>query len=169
MLHPTPAIYESDKWKPNAHSCTLKVSAGGQSMLLAGDIEAPQEALLLSTMPERLALNVLLAPHHGSGTSSTPEFLDKVAPEIAVFQVGYRNRYQSQAAGGSALCGASHSAAAFRCGGCGQLAVWRGSGWRGGDANVSHGAPALLVWQVILHGAPALFLGWTNTAAARRR
>ena len=93
MLHPTPAIYDSDKWKPNAHSCTLKVSADGVSMLLAGDIEAPQEALLLAAMPERLPATVLLAPHHGSGTSSTPEFLDAVAPRIAVFQVGYRNRY----------------------------------------------------------------------------
>jgi competence protein ComEC len=93
MLHPAPAIYDSDKWKPNAHSCTLRVSAAGQSMLLAGDIEAPQEALLLSTIPQRLPSTVLLAPHHGSGTSSTPEFLDVVAPQIAVFQVGYRNRY----------------------------------------------------------------------------
>ncbi len=37
---------------------------------------------------------VLLAPHHGSGTSSTPQFLDAVAPKMAVFQVGYRNRYR---------------------------------------------------------------------------
>jgi competence protein ComEC len=63
-------------------------------MLLAGDIEAPQESLLLSGMPQRLPSTVLLAPHHGSGTSSTPDFLDAVAPQIAVFQVGYRNRYR---------------------------------------------------------------------------
>lgn len=36
---------------------------------------------------------MLLAPHHGSGTSSTTAFLEAVAPEIAIFQVGYRNRY----------------------------------------------------------------------------
>jgi competence protein ComEC len=63
-------------------------------MLLAGDIESPQESLLLSGMPQRLPSTVLLAPHHGSGTSSTPDFLDAVAPQIAVFQVGYRNRYR---------------------------------------------------------------------------
>ena len=93
MLHPAQAIYDSDRWKPNARSCTLKVSAGGVSMLLAGDIEASQEAMLVDAMPERLAATVLLAPHHGSGTSSTPPFLDAVAPKIAVFQLGYRNRY----------------------------------------------------------------------------
>jgi len=94
MLHPTPSIYDIAGQKPNGRSCTLKVSAGGVSMLLAGDIEAPQESLLLSGMPQRLSSTVLLAPHHGSGTSSTPDFLDAVAPQIAVFQVGYRNRYR---------------------------------------------------------------------------
>jgi competence protein ComEC len=94
MLHPTPQIYDSSRWKPNARSCTLKVSAGEVSMLLGGDIEAPQEAMLVDAMPHKLQATVLLAPHHGSGTSSTPDFLDAVAPKIAVFQVGYRNRYR---------------------------------------------------------------------------
>ena len=35
----------------------------------------------------------MLAPHHGSGTSSTDDFLDAVHPELALFQVGYRNRF----------------------------------------------------------------------------
>lgn len=94
MLHPTPSIYDIPGQKPNGRSCTLKVSADGVSMLLAGDIEAPQESQLLSAVPQRLPSTVLLAPHHGSGTSSTPDFLDAVAPQIAVFQVGYRNRYR---------------------------------------------------------------------------
>ena len=45
-------------------------------------------------MPERLSATVLLAPHHGSGTSSTPAFLAAVSPELVLFQVGYRNRYK---------------------------------------------------------------------------
>jgi competence protein ComEC len=94
MLHPPAGLYADGIWPPNAHSCTLKISYRGQSLLLPADIEAPQEALLLATLPERLKSTVLLAPHHGSGTSSTPEFLDAVAPEIAIFQVGYRNRYR---------------------------------------------------------------------------
>jgi competence protein ComEC len=62
-------------------------------MLLAADIEAAQEAALLAQAGGKLAADVLLAPHHGSGTSSTMPFLKAVHPALAVFQVGYRNRY----------------------------------------------------------------------------
>jgi competence protein ComEC len=93
MLHPAPASYESTKWKPNARSCTLKVTLGNRSILLAGDIEAAQEAELIDKDVERLRSTVLLSPHHGSGTSSTMPFLQAVQPELALFQVGYRNRY----------------------------------------------------------------------------
>jgi competence protein ComEC len=94
MLHPLPASYADSTLKPNARTCTLKISANGKSMLLAGDIEAAQEAQLLERDAGRLRADVLLAPHHGSGTSSTPAFLLAVRPQAAVFQVGYRNRYQ---------------------------------------------------------------------------
>jgi len=94
VLHPTAAIYENDKWKPNARSCTLKISKGDHSILLAGDIEAPQEKELLRSVPDQLAATVLLAPHHGSGTSSTLAFLNAVHPRYALFQLGYHNRYR---------------------------------------------------------------------------
>jgi competence protein ComEC len=94
MLYPTLSTYRNEKSKPNAKSCTLKISNGRQSMLLAGDIEAAQEKELLKSVPEKLPATVLLAPHHGSGTSSTPSFLQAVQPEIALFQLGYHNRYR---------------------------------------------------------------------------
>jgi|SRR5450830_187857 len=94
MLYPAPSIYESEKWKPNAHSCVLKVALGKNSILLPGDIEAVQEdELLNSAAAASLRATVLLAPHHGSGTSSTEAFLRAVNPEVALFQVGYRNRF----------------------------------------------------------------------------
>lgn len=94
MLHPAAESYEIAGLKPNARSCTLKVTIGAQSILLPGDIEAGQEADLIENEREQLPATVLLAPHHGSGTSSTPRFLNVVKPEIALFQVGYRNRYR---------------------------------------------------------------------------
>ncbi|HYD79337.1 MAG TPA: DNA internalization-related competence protein ComEC/Rec2 [Paucimonas sp.] len=94
ILHPDPAAYESGKRKSNALSCTLKITLGTRSVLLAGDIEAREEARLAASMPGKLRATVLLAPHHGSGTSSTAHFLNAVQPEIALFQVGYRNRYR---------------------------------------------------------------------------
>ena len=94
MLQPTLASYEDPSLKSNARSCTLRISAQGRAMLLAADIEAAQEAALVSGAPDSLRADVLLAPHHGSGTSSTPAFLAAVQPSIGVFQVGYRNRYR---------------------------------------------------------------------------
>lgn len=94
--------------KTNAISCVLKVTsqaAGLPSMqhsaaplaqhsaLLAGDIEAPQEQMLLAQGAARLASTVLLVPHHGSKTSSSAEFLDAVRPSFAIVQAGYRNRF----------------------------------------------------------------------------
>jgi competence protein ComEC len=94
MLHPTAASYASVKLKPNARSCTLKVTLGPHSILLPGDIEAAQERELVANQPQALRAAILLAPHHGSGTSSTRAFLQAVNPELAIFQVGYRNRYR---------------------------------------------------------------------------
>ncbi|WP_347554020.1 DNA internalization-related competence protein ComEC/Rec2 [Robbsia sp. KACC 23696] len=78
---------------PNHTSCVLRISNGRHAVLLAGDIEAPQEAALLRA-GTTLSADVLLAPHHGSATSSTPAFIDAVAPRHVVFQVGYRNRHR---------------------------------------------------------------------------
>ncbi|XYJ08708.1 DNA internalization-related competence protein ComEC/Rec2 [Telluria sp. B2] len=94
MLQPTPASYAEPGLKANARSCTLRISAKGRAILLAADIEAAQEAALLQAAPGSLRADVLLAPHHGSGTSSTPAFLAAVKPSIGVFQVGHRNRYR---------------------------------------------------------------------------
>jgi competence protein ComEC len=94
LLGPTPQSYQQDGLKANARSCVLRVSALGKAMLLAADIEAAQETQLLASAPGSLRADVLLAPHHGSGTSSTAAFLAAVEPQLGIFQVGYRNRYR---------------------------------------------------------------------------
>jgi len=93
MLQPSTDSYADPDLKPNARGCTLRIRAAGGTLLLAADIEAAQEAQLVLHARAQLAADVLLAPHHGSGTSSTPEFLRAVHPRLAIFQVGYRNRY----------------------------------------------------------------------------
>jgi competence protein ComEC len=94
MVQPSAASYGDPGLKPNARSCVLRVSQHGRAILLAGDIEAAQETQLLQAAPGSMRADVLLAPHHGSGTSSTPAFLAAVQPSIGVFQVGHRNRYR---------------------------------------------------------------------------
>ncbi|HCX81526.1 MAG: DNA internalization-related competence protein ComEC/Rec2 [Curvibacter sp. RIFCSPHIGHO2_12_FULL_63_18] len=94
VLHPQAADYAVPA-KPNALSCVLRIGTGAHSALLVGDIEAAQEARLVQTWQgkDHLRAAVLLVPHHGSKTSSTPEFLQAVAPQWALVQAGYRNRF----------------------------------------------------------------------------
>lgn len=95
MLGPTMDIHlaPEDKNQSNALSCVLKITAGSQSMLLPGDIGTREELGLLSRVPDKLKSDILLSPHHGSNTSSSLPFLGTVKPSIAIFQMGYRNRY----------------------------------------------------------------------------
>jgi competence protein ComEC len=88
MLHPAAGLAARRR---NDESCVLRVSAGGVSMLLTGDIERGGEVELLRTAAVRA--DALLVPHHGSRTSSTREFLAAVRPRFAVAAAGYRNRF----------------------------------------------------------------------------
>jgi len=94
VLHPMRVPAEGERVASNARSCVLRIDNGRHAALLTGDIEAAQEvALIAHEPPERLVADILLVPHHGSKTSSSGAFLDAVSPQVAVFQVGYRNRY----------------------------------------------------------------------------
>jgi len=91
VLHPETGSGQAD----NNTSCVLKIQAhGGQAILLTGDIEREAENLLLHEQGESLRAAVLVVPHHGSNTSSSPEFLARVDPAVALFPAGYLNRYR---------------------------------------------------------------------------
>lgn len=83
----------SPEGNENNRSCVLKISADGGSILLTGDIEKTVERKLVTANGSQLRADILLAPHHGSATSSSREFIDSVKPAEVVFTAGFRNRF----------------------------------------------------------------------------
>ena len=81
----------------NNGSCVVKVFDDKYSVLLTGDIEKETEESLLKkysqAKPSILKSNVVIAPHHGSRTSSLQEFIEAVKPELTLFAAGYGNHY----------------------------------------------------------------------------
>ena len=118
FLHPAKQAVEPN-WigqdlSDNDHSCVLLVQFGKSTVLFPGDLEQRGEGLLMQRLrPSEIGtarheqnsepaesvalalqdrLTVLVAPHHGSRTSSTPEFVQGWLPEHVVFPSGHQNR-----------------------------------------------------------------------------
>ncbi len=68
----------------NHDSCVVRVDDGRYRVLLTGDLEHEDEAMLLRTQREMLAADILQVPHHGSTTSSSPPFLRAVGAQQAL-------------------------------------------------------------------------------------
>ncbi|MDD5241912.1 MAG: DNA internalization-related competence protein ComEC/Rec2 [Sulfuricella sp.] len=93
MLHPAWESYSDEHLKKNARGCTLKITSPYGSVLLPADIERESEAEILARTPAALPATLLVAPHHGSKTSSTEAFIRQVNPSIVIFTSGYRNHF----------------------------------------------------------------------------
>ncbi|NWG86037.1 MAG: DNA internalization-related competence protein ComEC/Rec2 [Hydrogenophilaceae bacterium] len=93
LLHPTTGHYRNRHYRDNDRGCVLRIESAYGSVLIPADIERLGELSLLERLPARLHADVLLAPHHGSGTSSMPAFLAAVQPRWVVIPVGHRNRF----------------------------------------------------------------------------
>ncbi len=89
ILHPAAGL----PYVGNESSCVLRIEAGEQSLLLPGDIEGGAERRLLQMHGAALASDVLIAPHHGSGTSSSAGFLQAVQPSVVLYSAGYRSQF----------------------------------------------------------------------------
>jgi len=86
---------EANLWrKSNNRSCVMLLEYQGVRILLPADIEVGRErALLEDNGFNGRQIDVIVAPHHGSKTSSSSQFIDQLQPRWVVFSAGYRNRY----------------------------------------------------------------------------
>ena len=100
LVHPAAA----DTGSENDLSCVLLIHHGASRVLLTGDIEVSGEALLvkrirsamqlhMGSTNKPLSIDLMVAPHHGSRTSSTPDLLDTLHAKHIVFPAGQGNRY----------------------------------------------------------------------------
>jgi len=90
ILHP-PAETSEWRWRDeNNRSIVARVRLGDHAVLLPGDIMHSAEKGIVRAAGDRLRSTVLLAPHHGSRTSSAEEFLKTVAPEAVLISCGGR-------------------------------------------------------------------------------
>ena len=77
----------------NDNSCVLKIQSEQGAIMLTSDIETSAESWLVETYGNALKSSVLIAPHHGSKTSSTLKFLQAVQSEYVLVSSGYRNQF----------------------------------------------------------------------------
>ncbi|WP_051084076.1 DNA internalization-related competence protein ComEC/Rec2 [Gilvimarinus chinensis] len=117
----------------NNASCVLRIQWRDKTIVLPGDIEKRVEASLLKELDK---VSVLLAPHHGSASSSSWPWVSKLTPKTVIFSAGYNNRhghphpdvvtrYQSE---GSTLLNTAHSGAIdirFSESGADTVILWR--------------------------------------------
>ncbi len=83
--------YQPGTGHSNNDSLVLHIAYGGTSVMLEGDAEAPIEQAMLAE--QGLGSTLLKVSHHGSITSTRPEFLKRVAPQWALISCGLHNRY----------------------------------------------------------------------------
>jgi len=89
--NPEPPAWERQRVR-NDDSVVVEVRLGDVSLLLTGDVETSAEAVV-ARLIEPAGVRVMLAPHHGSATSSTWPLIEAAAPEVAVISAGRGNRY----------------------------------------------------------------------------
>lgn len=88
MLAPNSEAYDD----LNNYSAVIKLTYGKTAFLFEGDAESSSEKEMLEKGYE-LKADVLKIGHHGSSSSTTPEFLSAVSPKYAIISVGKNNDY----------------------------------------------------------------------------
>lgn len=86
------------RFRGNNASCVLRVGNRAGVLLATGDIERRAERRLLETQRQRLRSRVVIAPHHGSASSSGSDFVSATRPDYVLFAAGWANRWRFPAA-----------------------------------------------------------------------
>ncbi len=155
ILYPWPGASSalgSGGSEANNRSLVLRLALGKVSFLLTGDIEAEAEDLLIKG-GVRLRSTVLKVPHHASNTSSTPGFVERVDPMVALAGIGADNRF-----------GFPHASVASRYLGRGTPLYWTG---RHGPMRLCTGGYSLRLEALSERGAPSTLRSWDAEALAR--
>jgi competence protein ComEC len=90
ILHPPPLF----PYLRNESSCVLRIEAGGRVALLPGDIGRHVEARLVKEQAGALRADLLVAPHHGSDSSSSGDFMQAVRPGVVLLANAAENRFR---------------------------------------------------------------------------
>lgn len=93
FLSPDSQLYRYRSLSTNNLSCVTEVHWYQSTVLLPGDIETFIENRLLQ-QKKLSPVDVLIAPHHGSLTSSSTKFVETLKPRVVIFSTGYKNRFQ---------------------------------------------------------------------------
>ena len=91
VLQPPAGSYER-RLSTNQRSCVLRVEAAGRSVLLTGDVPVREERAFVAAGRLR-PVDLLVAPHHGSHTSSSETLIAAAQPRWVSIQAGYRSRF----------------------------------------------------------------------------
>ena len=98
LLYPPPNFMDlrnTQNWRStNNNSLVVKASLKSISFLFPGDIMAEAEKELVHLAGNSLSSTVLVAPHHGSKTSSSQVFLNSVNPEVVIISSGRNSRFK---------------------------------------------------------------------------
>lgn len=94
VLAPMPAqdLPYEENLSANNNSLVLRITHANIALLWPGDIEARGENLLLNNNIN-LSAQILKAPHHGSKTSSSQDFISRVNPKHVIFSTGIANKF----------------------------------------------------------------------------
>ena len=87
-----PLVFRKIRTAPVSYTHLIRLDYGDNRFVMCGDAEALAEADILENGID-ISADVLKAGHHGSSTSTSEAFLDRVSPSVAVIQCGKDNSY----------------------------------------------------------------------------